>query len=330
MKVLNSIKIRYDAQLDQYKHLDKKVTDIFLKNKKRQWHYTNRIKELESFALKIESGRFDEKDVWNDLFACTLVVENSTEISKGVDLVKQYCDVCYSMSCGTITKKFPSDFGYDELRLYVKLRQPQGSPPDPIHDILFEIQIKTFLQHAWSIATHDLVYKSNEISWAKERVSFQIKAMLEHVEVSIDQLGNIQKSTIIDKKHRKTMRLNEIKSILQKKWEDDRLPKDLTRISRNIDDLCQKLEIKHGDLGKILDEEDKKNLGSKTLNLSPYFTIVQSIINQKPEKLVSFFEDTKQKDKIVISSEINLKNIKSNENKVIDVNKILQDTVKNP
>ena len=51
--------------------------------------------------------------------------------------------------------------------------------------MIFEVQIKTILQHAWSIATHDLIYKTDTVSWPKERIAFQVKAMLEHAEIAI-------------------------------------------------------------------------------------------------------------------------------------------------
>ncbi len=47
------------------------------------------------------------------------------------------------------------------------------------------------MQHAWGLATHDLIYKADEINWPKERIAFQIKAMLEQAEVTISGVNNL-------------------------------------------------------------------------------------------------------------------------------------------
>src|SRR6185295_542993 len=77
------------------------------------------------------------------------------------------------------------EFSFDDLRLYTKWKPDVTLPTPTFAGVVFELQIKTFLQHAWSIATHDLIYKTDSISWPKERVAFEIKAMLEHAENAI-------------------------------------------------------------------------------------------------------------------------------------------------
>src|SRR5688572_31274713 len=93
MKILKSIQRAYNDQLDVNKKLESKVDDIFKNNKEGVWHFEHRIKPLESFALKIEGGRFENPNKLEDFLACTLVVRNLKEIDKAIDLVKNFFDI---------------------------------------------------------------------------------------------------------------------------------------------------------------------------------------------------------------------------------------------
>lgn len=183
MKIISSLSKCYQEQLELNKKLEERVTDVVMRNKEDRWYYFCRIKEDVSYALKIETARVNNPDKLKDFFACTIVVENSTQITKA----KNVLDRCFNIisqkpTTDDSTHKPPYSFPYDNLRLYVKLKPDDGMPPEHpsniLSDIQFEIQIKTFLQHAWDIATHDLLYKGNSISWAEQRVAYQIKAML--------------------------------------------------------------------------------------------------------------------------------------------------------
>ena|ERR1700730_3627442 len=67
--------------------------------------------------------------------------------------------------------------------------------PSEKYRLLFEVQIKSAFDHAWSTATHDLTYKSNQIDWRRLRLSAQIKAIVEQLDVAI--LGFEQMAPLI-------------------------------------------------------------------------------------------------------------------------------------
>jgi ppGpp synthetase/RelA/SpoT-type nucleotidyltranferase len=94
-----------------------------------------------------------------------------------------------------------------DLRLYVTLPDSPALPPTDLSDVVFEVQIKTFLQHAWSIATHDLLYKTDAVNWSKERIAYQIKARREHAEISIQEAEDLATSAALAKEDRKTVRV---------------------------------------------------------------------------------------------------------------------------
>jgi hypothetical protein len=178
-------------------------------------------------------------------------------------------------------------------------------------DLIFEIQIKTFLQHAWSIATHDLIYKSDAISWSKERVAFQIKAMLEQAEISISGAEALSKLPELVKDNYESRALNEVKIFLTFIFPTDSLPFDLLRLSKIVNDLLYAFDMNLTILKEIIEAETALHRGVETLNLSPYGIIMQSIINQKPELVEKVFKNGyKLKAKgVFLPSELSLNDI---------------------
>lgn len=193
MKIRSPIRVAYAEQRPAYDALKALVDDLFQKPcRDRRWHYESRVKEELSYALKIETGRVSALDAVEDFFACTIVVRNSSEIGQAVMLVRQQFDVqSRRPPSRDATPHRPASFEFDDLRLYVKAKSNPALPPRPGAKRLFEVQIKTFLFHAWAIATHDLMYKANNVNWGRERIAFQVRAMLEHAETTIEQAGQL-------------------------------------------------------------------------------------------------------------------------------------------
>jgi len=307
MKIPLSIRRDYDEQLDKIIRLQKFVDDSIRAAKKPNWHYESRIKSKESFALKIETGRFPDPKELEDFFACMLVVENSKSLVEAEDMIKSKFDFIERRpSSDKKTQKKAECFIFDDLRLYVRWKDDPVLPPTGINGALFEIQIKTFLQHAWSIATHDLIYKSDTVDWAKERVAFQIKAMLEHAEMSIQEVEKISKSNLVNKIDKKTGKIIKILKLLNEYWKRQDLPNDLVRLAANVLYLLESFNITISKLNSVLQIETNENRGAKILNLSPYGCILQSILNQESEKVKKTIENKTSKHSIFFPEEVEL------------------------
>jgi ppGpp synthetase/RelA/SpoT-type nucleotidyltranferase len=305
MKIPKSLRDIYLDYSKIYKNLKEKV-DEKLKNRiESTWHYFSRIKEQESFALKIESGRYESMKNFDDFFACTIVVENMNNISKARILIEELFDLSYcNPENNSYTYKDAESFPFDDLRLYVYWKDHPGSKPTEFNELLFEIQIKTFLQHAWSIATHDLIYKTAEINWSKERIAYQIKAMLEHAELSIYESEVLSKSESIKKDNKKTAEISEFINFLIQKFNNENLPKNLRLLADNVSSLLKKIGIDLKNLTEILDRETKNNMNVRPLNLSPFGIITQSLINQETEKMKKLLYSSKNKKRLYICDEI--------------------------
>ena len=309
MKVPSSIRQMFEEQLVLNSRLKDIVDKRMLSLRRPRWHYESRVKTLQSFALKVETGRFIDPMRLEDFFACTLVVANASEIDQANKLV---CDT-FSLKIrrpqrANWTSKSSNSFPFDDLRLYVTLGQDTSMPESDFDNILFEVQVKTFLQHAWSIATHDLVYKSDEINWNKERIAFQIKAMLEHAELSIQEVERLADSPFLAKENKETKGIRKNIELLKKYWNEDELPQDIRRLAENINQLLEALEgVGVNRLDQILHSEKEKAKGNLPLNLSPYGVIVQSLFRHEKSKMISLLTKEKEKDnKIFIYPEIEL------------------------
>jgi ppGpp synthetase/RelA/SpoT-type nucleotidyltranferase len=278
--------------------------------KNPRWHYESRVKELLSFALKIELGRFQNPEALEDFFASTIVVANSTEIDEAEKLIGDNFAVKQRRPPRSDqTHKAPDAFPFDDLRLYVSLKETFAGPPTDLVGIVFEMQIKTFLQHAWSIATHDLLYKTDDANWSKERIAYQIKAMLEHAEISIQEAENLATCGALAKEDRRTASIKKGIALVKSQWDKDELPEDVRRLAANITALLEALRLELGRLEEILDEGKAQRAGVHPANLSPYGTVVQYLWNSERDKMISLLTNAKTRTKILIPEEIDLQNV---------------------
>lgn len=307
MKISKSVRDKYLDLLDTYEKLGKYVDNLILNNISNRWHYESRIKELESFALKIETGRVRNPSELEDLFACMIVVNNLSSMEAAEKLVLEKFSLFERKPRrDDYTFKYSDSFPFDDTRYYVKWKDDVKVKPTGLDGLLFEIQIKTFMAHSWSIATHDMIYKTDEISWPKERVAFQIKAMLEHAEASIQEVECLAKSKTIDKTNYKTETIANIITLIREKWADKYLPENRKGLAENIFDLMKAINRDVDSLKEILEKESILGRGEKTLNLSPFSAIVQSLIFQEPSIMQDFLTGPSKKYKIFIPPEIEL------------------------
>ena len=84
------------------------------------------------------------------------------------------------------------------------------------------------------------------------------------------------------------------------------LPSNLKLLASNINKLTTRLPLSPSELKKILIEETKKRLGTKSLNLSPYGVIIQALFNQHPDKMVELLSKEDRGFSLYIHKEINI------------------------
>jgi ppGpp synthetase/RelA/SpoT-type nucleotidyltranferase len=301
MKVPPSLRLAFEKQSQINEALQASAEEVIAGFRRPHWHYEGRLKGLESFALKVESGRVADPMAMEDFFACTLVVRNASEVPAAETAVLEHFRLQQRRPADPAkTHKSPDAFPFDDLRLYVTLKPSELTPPTDLSKITFEIQIKTFLQHAWSIATHDLLYKSSDVRWAKARIAFQIKAMLEHAELAIEEVEPLASAKVIS---RTDVRTTEIAALINAQ---ERLPTDVKRLAENLLAAFRTFRAEPQEFGALVDAETAEGRGINALNLSPYAATIQALILRRTEQFSKFLNQKSKRNKLAIPADIDV------------------------
>jgi ppGpp synthetase/RelA/SpoT-type nucleotidyltranferase len=312
MKVPQSVGDLYDQRKPLLDKLGVDVESLVRGHIPREWHFISRVKSRESFALKVETGRFPKPEAMEDLFACTVVVRNVAEVSHAEAIITSLFDVLERRPpTGGNSRARPETFDFDHVRLYVSWRDDDRFPLSGYGGITFEVQVKTYLQHAWAIATHDLIYKTDEVSWGKARIAAQVKAMLEHAELTITHASSLAAAGEMQRTNEQFDGLRGVIDALRQAWEGEpeRLPADIRRLAENVQALIEAVGIDSGALRDDLLAERAEGRGPLIETLSPFGVVVQSLLLRRSDGMRAVLEGSK-KDKrlprIVLHPEVML------------------------
>jgi len=151
----------------------------------RNYIFKGRSKTATSLAEKLEGGRYSKWSRLDDLYACTIVIPVAAH-QPGVlrDLDRLFTKK--RVRGRTDTNKAPDVFRFDGTRWYGTIK-PEAAAERQVGagEIIFEVQIATAFENAWSTVTHDIVYKADVVDWRQLRLAAQLKAAVEQVEVLI-------------------------------------------------------------------------------------------------------------------------------------------------
>ena len=152
MRIINSIDSCFKQQKYLNELLQTKFDRIMRNNIHEQWLYFSRLKPVESYILKIESGRVQNPNQLEDFFACCIVVENSDKINEAIEIIEKFCKIIRRKPHAQKTRKPPDVFRFDNLRIYAKLKDAHDVRTTELSSVIFEIQIKTFRSYpkCWS------------------------------------------------------------------------------------------------------------------------------------------------------------------------------------
>ncbi len=159
------------------------------------WGVSARIKQLDSLSEKIESGRFKTWSDLDDMVAATLVIPTMLHEREALSFLQRVFTQVRLQARGA-SLKAPDVFRFDSTRFIGLLSRPENIDANELaYSIPFEIQIRTAFEHAWSIATHSLTYKNDNVSWERLRLAAHMKSTVEQLDMMI--LGFEQTSSLI-------------------------------------------------------------------------------------------------------------------------------------
>lgn len=308
MKIAKPIREAFDTGEALYKRLKNEIRELLKRQVEEQsWFYVDRVKNLESFALKVETGRFPDYAHIEDFFACTVIVPTFSQLHEAIELIEGRFDIVKRRPKGNMeTHKSASDFMFDDLRLYVRRRVTAELPPSELDGLVFEIQVKTILQYAWGIAVHDLIYKTDEVSWPKDRIAYQVKAMLEHAELAIAEAPQLSSAPAVSKQDQRTKDIVTVIEHLRSLWTSaDVLPNNLKRLAENIVAVLAAGAVPLERLGEILIYE-KERVGLLPSDLSPYSFTVQALVNHPDLEFEARFKRSQIRTRIVVHDGMDL------------------------
>ncbi len=151
-------------------------------------------------------------------------------------------------------------FRFDSTRIYAQIKKADALNIDndlSIYNIIYEIQIKSAFEHAWSVSTHDLVYKSSEIDWKRLRLAAQIKANVEQLDTLILAFEEIsiiiQENNYPDIKIKRKLASEINKLFKNGKIPDELQPKDMNRFCDNLYHLAVEAK-KENNIPEILEK----------------------------------------------------------------------------
>lgn len=102
-------------------------------------------------------------------------------------------------------------FDFDATRVYATLGLSEVS--SPLNEIVFEVQIRTLLQHAWSRITHPLVCKAAKLDPKRLRLAAEVLANLEGLDRDLSTFSTTSRSVKTVRRERSTQ-LNAIISMM--------------------------------------------------------------------------------------------------------------------
>lgn len=226
---------RFSGALPFLEQLKKNVTNTlaaFADDK--GYPFVGRIKALASVAEKIEMGRYARFSEIDDLVAFTLVIPTAAMEANVIEFCRLKFDVT-EIRHKRNTAKSPEAFRFDSTRVIARVRRPAdvaGQPGPSIADFLFEIQVRTAFEHAWSVATHDLVYKGSSIDWRRIRLASQLKASSESLDAAVAAFDQLAEA-IEPSQWEKSDEQGEISNFVERLFREFKLPGTLKPASSN-------------------------------------------------------------------------------------------------
>lgn len=182
----------YEKATEQYIGL----LQAILERSKLHAFIEGRVKTIKSFEEKcLRPGKSysNPSEEITDLAGVRLVLPSLIEVEEAEELIYAEFFVDTDRSVNKRLTISVTEFGYLSTHLIVKVHDKRKDLPEwsGVKNVWVEIQIRTALEHAWAVASHEVDYKE-EVGIPSElkRTLIQLSGMLENVDKQISGLLN--------------------------------------------------------------------------------------------------------------------------------------------
>jgi putative GTP pyrophosphokinase len=141
------------------------LIESVLSNAEQRVHeVSKRVKARDSLARKLDrpDARFASLEEVHDVVGLRVITYFEDEVAKVDSILRSEFEVDDEKSGDRGKRLGAREFGYQSLHLIAKLGEKRSnlSEYSVLQDRLFEVQVRSILQHAWAEIEHDLGYKN--------------------------------------------------------------------------------------------------------------------------------------------------------------------------
>ena len=196
----------YESLVPKYREIEK-IVDRMLGDELAEagiklMQMPHRIKTWESIEDKWarKADKYISVGELTDLLGFRIICYFSSQVDEAADVIRRIFDVDKVRSCDKRIMISPTTFGYISLHIVCTLKN-DGTVPEDLTKLKFEIQLRSMLQHAWAEIEHDLGYKTAlEIPRDMRREFSRIAGLLEVADEAFDniklKLGNYEREAV--------------------------------------------------------------------------------------------------------------------------------------
>jgi ppGpp synthetase/RelA/SpoT-type nucleotidyltranferase len=249
-----------------------KVKDIIIAYCEREgFPFVFRFKTSASLAEKIETGRFQKWSDLDDIFACAIIIPTLEYETSVIDFLQREFEQVNLRRRGS-TQNDPTVFRFDSTRFIGRIKPSLRDEPDEkIRSLSFEVQVRSAFEHAWSVATHALSYKGQQIDWKVLRLTAQLKAAVEQLDNLILGFNEITKF-ISEQYWPEVQTKKDIEAFFREQFQNGLIPTEVapaswTRFCDNIYSFVRSSHIRSSNpfeeaIGALKNEIEKMTLAS--------------------------------------------------------------------
>lgn len=188
---------RYRTERPRYERFTGEVRELLrklLSHESIKATIETRTKDVDSFAAKItRPGKTYTNPLSevSDLAGLRIIVGSLSDVERVAQLLRSEFAIDAARSINKADVLDPDRFGYLSQHFIVFLSHARRSLAEwsGLGELCAEIQVRTALQHAWSVIQHPLDYKSTiDVPKPLRRRLFRLSALFELADAELDQL----------------------------------------------------------------------------------------------------------------------------------------------